>query len=200
MAFEAKLAGGAGFTMALAPLADWNNFYVITGSSAGGLTGLTFVVIALAADARHVSPVGLHTFITPTIAHFGTVLALAAFLCVPHQTLLSTGIGLGTGGLAGAIYIGWITANFHHNLGKYEPVWEDWTWNVILPGVAYGGLVAMGLLIRSYPDGALYGAAAASLLLLLIGIHNAWDLAVWMTLRKQDEPDARRDPGTTPEN
>jgi hypothetical protein len=61
-------------------------------------------------------------------------------------------------------------------------------------------LVAIGLLIRSYPDGALYGAAAASLLLLLIGIHNAWDLAVWMTLRKQDEPDARRDPGTTLEN
>jgi hypothetical protein len=38
------------------------------------------------------------------------------------------------------------------------------------------------------------------LLLLLIGIRNAWDLAVWMTLRKQDEPEADRDPGTTLEN
>ena len=27
-------------------LAGWENFYVITGSAAGGLTGLTFVVIA----------------------------------------------------------------------------------------------------------------------------------------------------------
>src|ERR1700734_4113195 len=115
MAFEAKLAGGAGFTMALAPLADWNNFYVITGSSAGGLTGITFVVIALAAGVRRVNPIGLHTFITPTIAHFGAVLALAAFLCAPHQTLFSTGIGLGTEGLAGAIYIGWITAHVHHH-------------------------------------------------------------------------------------
>ena len=44
------------------------------------------------------------------------------------------------------------------------------------------------------------GAAAASLLLLLIGIHNAWDLAVWMTLRKQDDPDAPRAPGTTIED
>jgi hypothetical protein len=200
MAFQAKPAGGGGLTMALAPLADWNNFYVITGSSAGGLTGLTFVVIALAADARRVNPVGLHTFVTPTIAHFGAVLALAAFLCAPHQTLLSTGIGLGTEGVAGASYIVWITANFHHSLGKYEPVWEDWTWNVILPGVAYGALLAMGLLIRSYPDGALYGAAAVSLLLLLIGIHNAWDLAVWMTLRKRDDPDALREPGTAIED
>jgi hypothetical protein len=40
--------------MTFAPLADWNNFYVIAGSSAGGLTGLTFVVIALAADVQRV--------------------------------------------------------------------------------------------------------------------------------------------------
>ena len=33
------------------PLEAWANFYVIVGSSAGGLTGLTFVVIALVADA-----------------------------------------------------------------------------------------------------------------------------------------------------
>jgi len=28
-------------------LTGWENFYVIVGSSAGGLTGITFVVIAL---------------------------------------------------------------------------------------------------------------------------------------------------------
>ena len=37
--------------MATSLLAEWDNFYVIAGSSAGGLTGLTFVVIALASDA-----------------------------------------------------------------------------------------------------------------------------------------------------
>jgi hypothetical protein len=31
------------------PLAGWDNFYVIAGSSAAGLTGLTFIVISLAA-------------------------------------------------------------------------------------------------------------------------------------------------------
>ena len=38
--------------MAPSLLADWANFYVITGSAAAGLTGLTFVVIALASDAQ----------------------------------------------------------------------------------------------------------------------------------------------------
>jgi hypothetical protein len=199
-AFRPGLLGEARFTMALAPLGDWGNFYVITGSSAGGLIGLTFVVIALAAEARRVDPVGLHTFVTPTIAHFGSVLGLAAFLSAPHQTFLSAGIGLGTGGVAGLIYVGWVTANFHGNLGKYEPVWEDWIWYVILPAVAYSALLAMGLLIRLRPDGALGGVAAASLLLLLIGIHNAWDIAVWMTLRKQDEGNAPADPRSTPKD
>ena len=40
--------------MALALLADWDNFYVIAGGAAGGLTGLTFVVIALATDSQRV--------------------------------------------------------------------------------------------------------------------------------------------------
>src|SRR5271156_6474463 len=112
--------------MALAQLADWANFYVIPGSAAAGLTGLTFVVIALAREARRVDPVGLNTFITPTIVHFGTVLALAAFMCVPHQTTFSMALGLGAAGIGGLAYTGWITANVHHKLGKYVPVWEDW--------------------------------------------------------------------------
>ncbi len=58
-------------------LSAWGNFYVIIGSSAAALTGLTFVVIALAADARRLTPRGLRAFVTPTIVHFGTVLALA---------------------------------------------------------------------------------------------------------------------------
>ena len=40
-------------TEALAnPLAAWESFYVIVGSSAAALTGLQFVVITLAADTK----------------------------------------------------------------------------------------------------------------------------------------------------
>jgi hypothetical protein len=175
-----------GLAMAFASLADWNNFYVITGSSAAGLTGLTFVVIALAADARRVNPTGLRSFVTPTIVHFGAVLALAAFLCVPRQSLLSASLGLSGTGIAGLVYIGIIAANLHHKLNDYVPAREDWLCHVILPGAAYALLLAASFLIWRHPDPSLYGVAAASMLLLLVGIHNAWDIAVWMTLRKQD--------------
>src|ERR1700729_3392522 len=98
--------GGGGRTMALAVLADWTNFYVITGSAAAGLTGLTFVVIALASDNQRASEVGLRAFVTPTIFHFGAVLALAAFLSMPHMSVTVLSIGFGAAGMAGLIYVG----------------------------------------------------------------------------------------------
>ena len=173
--------------MALTQLADWANFYVIMGSAAAALTGLTFVVIALASDAGRVNAVGLNTFITPTIVHFGTVLAMAAYMCVPHQTALRLAVGMGAVGIGGLAYTARITVNVHHNLGKYVAVWEDWLWNAILPCLSYGALCAAAVLVERHLEGALDGTGGASLMLLFIGIHNAWDIAVWMSLRKHDE-------------
>jgi hypothetical protein len=176
--------------MDASPLAGWENFYVIVGSSAGGLTGLTFVVIALVRDLGRVNPAGLHTFVTPTIVHFGAVLALAAFLSMPHQHLSSLSAGSGIAGLAGVIYTSFITVNMHRQrkTKAYVPVLEDWIWNVILPAVVSGGLLTVAVLIWYRPAPALFALATLSLMLLFIGIHNAWDIAVWMTTRKRDSP------------
>jgi hypothetical protein len=34
----------------------------------------------------------------------------------------------------------------------------------------------------------MYGVAAAVVLLMIIGIHNAWDIAVWNTIRRPANP------------
>jgi hypothetical protein len=169
-------------------LAGWDNFYVIAGSSAGGLTGLTFVVIALAADTKQVSPRGLRVYVTPTIVHFGVVLALAAYLSMPHQRLWSLSLGFGAAGIFGLLYVGFIAANIGRISATYIPVIEDWLWNVILPAMVYGTLLAVAFLIRRRLEECLYAAAAASVLLMFIGIHNAWDIAAWNSIRKNDAP------------
>jgi hypothetical protein len=175
--------------MDTAPLAGWENFYVIVGSAAGGLTGLTFVVIALVRDASGVRPMGVRAFVTPTILHFCGVLALCAFLSMPHQRLLSLSAGLTLGGAAGVLY-GLATAAAMPRQGsKYVAVREDWVWNVILPTLVYACLFCMGLLIWHRPGETLFGVASLSLLLLFIGIHNAWDIAIFMALQKKgDDP------------
>lgn len=176
------------------PLAGWENFYVIAGSSAAGLTGLTFIVITLAAEAHRVNAKGLRTFITPTIVHFAAVLGAAAFLSMPRQGVLSLSVGCGIAGALGLIYIGLIAVDIRRIGSVYVPVREDWIWNVILPAVAYGSLLAVALLIWCSPAPSMYALAAALVLLMLVGIHNAWDIAVWNSLRRQD--DGPKDTGT----
>jgi hypothetical protein len=169
-------------------LEGWDSFYVITGSSAAGLTGLTFVVIALAADARRANLHAVRVYVTPTIVHFSTVLGLAAYLSMPHPVLLGLSLAFGAAGLAGLGYIAFIGANIGRVSGDYVPVLEDWTWHVMLPAIAYGALLAAACSIWSRLNLSLYGIAAASLLLLFIGIHNAWDIAVWQSVHKKDDP------------
>jgi hypothetical protein len=70
-------------------LSEWENFYVIVGSSAGALIGLQFVVITLIAAM----PIGRGTaqagaaFSTPNVVHFGAVLLLAGILSAPWHEI-----------------------------------------------------------------------------------------------------------------
>jgi hypothetical protein len=173
--------------MALSALSDWANFYVIIASAAAGLTGLTFVVIALAANRSGMTTAGMRAFVTPTIVHFGTVLGLAAFLSVPRQNVMSLSFGFGAAGVAGLVY-GGVAALSMRRLGSiYVPVGEDWLWHVTLPTLVYGALLAMAFLTRRWMEQSLYGVAAVSMLLLFIGIHNAWDVAVSISVNRKQE-------------
>ncbi|MGH7583970.1 MAG: hypothetical protein ACREL5_12160, partial [Gemmatimonadales bacterium] len=66
----------------------------------------------------------------------------------------------------------------------YQPVLEDWIWHSWLPFVSYGAVAAAGILLASHPHPALFVIGGAALLLLFIGIHNAWDTVTFMALRR----------------
>lgn len=158
-------------------LAEWDSFYVIIGSAAGGLIGLQFVVITLLAEK--VPPKAAEAnaaFSTPTIIHFGAVLFLAAMLRAPWPTLWGPVVVGTVAGLLGVIYE-LITVKRMRSQKAYDPVFEDWLFHAWLPIVAYLTLIASALLTYSHSKYSLFGIGAAALLLLFIGIHNAWDAA-----------------------
>jgi hypothetical protein len=75
-------------------------------------------------------------------------------------------------------------------------VLEDWIWHAALPLVAYAGLaVASGMLLRLAGD-ALFLIGAVALLLLFIGIHNAWDTVTYLAIGKAQGSDHPRDSAT----
>ncbi len=151
-------------------LEGWDNFYVILGSAAAALIGLTFVVIALLSDTRRANPAGLQGYITPTIVHFGCVLVVALYLSVPGQTRRSLCIGLALAGTGTLIYSAAIAFNVRRFAEHYSPVLEDWVWHVILPTIAYATLLGVALLLWYRLQPSLYGLAAALTLLLVIGL------------------------------
>jgi hypothetical protein len=167
----------------------WESFYIIVGSSAGALTGLQFVVMTLIADVvkRPQSP-AIAAFGTPTIFHFCAALVVSALLSAPWSSLPSAGLAVAACGLSGVVYTA-IVVKRARRQREYQPVLEDWIWHLILPFVGYAGLLVAGLLLGKSAGPALDLIAGASLLLVLIGIHNAWDAVTYIALTHRKERD-----------
>jgi hypothetical protein len=167
------------------PLAEWESFYVIVGTSAAALTGLMFVVIAVVADAgpRAATPRGIATFVTPTIVHFCAALLISAILSAPWPRHLDVQIALGLTGLAGFIYSLDVLRGVP-KITNYTMVLEDWLWHVLFPLLAYGATVGAALSFEYQTVFALFLFGGASVLLVFIGIHNAWDTVTHLTMQR----------------
>jgi hypothetical protein len=172
----------------LSPLEGWQNFYLIVGSAAAALTGVQFVVIALVADIsrRNKSSDSVHAFGTPTVVHFCVVLLISAIVAVPWPALSSASLAISVCGAAGIVYV-FIVLRRARRQTRYAPVLEDWVWHTVLPLVAYASLMGASFALAHGGATRLFVIAAASLLLLFIGIHNAWDSATYMVLERSEE-------------
>lgn len=162
------------------PLAGWESFYVILGSSAAALTGLQFVVMALVADMpRAGSMHDIATYGTPSVVHFCSALLVSAILSAPWPDLEAVHIPLVLTAAAGLVYMVVIIRRARAR-GQYQPVLEDWIWHTMLPFIAYAAVCGAALKLQNHPTGALFLIGGATLLLVFIGIHNAWDTVVWI--------------------
>jgi hypothetical protein len=174
------------------PLAAWESFYVIVGSSGGALTGLQFVVMALVADSEmERSLQEVEAFGTPTVVHFCAVLFIAAVLSAPWPSLASAGFALMACGIAGVAYVVLVAVRARRTT-RYQPVLEDWVWHVFLPLVAYASVLVGAVELSRAASPSLFVITGAALLL-FIGIHNAWDTVTWVAVerRQPDDPAAR---------
>lgn len=173
-------------------LDGWENFYVIVGSSAGALIGLQFVVMTLLADmpiAQSNAQAG-QTFGTPNVIHFGVVLFLSAVFTAPWDGITIVATLCGLIGLTGMVYAA-VVARRMRSQTTYQAVFEDWLFHVLFPLTAYTMLALSACVAWSHVRPALFVLGAAVLLLLFIGIRNAWDTVtyhVFVTRRKQQEP------------
>jgi hypothetical protein len=176
----------------MSELAKWDSFYVILGSAAGALIGLQFVVVTLIAERPplRAEEAGA-AFATPTIVHFGTVLLLSALVRAPWETITIAAALWGLMGFGGVAYTV-IVARRIRKQGVYQPGFEDWLFHAVLPLAAYAMLAPSAFAASSHAREALFGVGAAALLLLFIGIHNAWDSVAYHVFVNRKNPKAEQ--------
>jgi hypothetical protein len=182
----------------MSELAQWSNFYVIVGAAAGALIGLQFVVMTLLAERPPVDAAAAGAaFGSPTIVHFGVALLLSALLNAPWRTIETAAALWGLMGVAGLVYAA-VVARRMRTQGAYRPELGDWVFYIALPSAAYAILALSPFAAASHTRGALSGVGAAALLLLFIGIRNAWDSVTYHVLVSQSSTSAgrRRDDGS----
>src|SRR5438128_3144675 len=157
----------------VSPLARWESFYVIVGSSAAALTGLQFVVITLMSEGtRPTGPATIRAFGTPTIVHFCAVLLVSAIVSAPWTVVSNAGAALAACGLLGLAYAVLVVRTAARQT-LYKPVLEDWVWHGVLPIVAYGSLLVASVVARRDPATALFAIGGSARRLAFIGIHKA---------------------------
>jgi hypothetical protein len=171
-------------------LAEWDSFYLIVGGAAGALIGLQFVVMTLLADRDidRKSQAG-HAFATPTITQFTAALLLSALVRMPFKTISPIGSLWGVIGIVGIFYTAIVIRRIAIQ-NDYKPVFEDWLFHAILPLIAYIALTVAAFTTGGSDNGtALFTAGGVTLLLLVIGIHNAWDTTTYsvFNLPKPDD-------------
>ena len=173
----------------MTPFAGWENFYVIVGSSAGALIGLQFVVITLIAARPavrgDVQKAG-QAFATPSVVHFAVVLMLSAIVCAPWTGIEPVAAIWGLMGLGGVAYIAVITRRLRLQT-LYRPVFEDWLFHSMLPLGAYVLLAVAAWIVRDDVRVGLFLLGGAVLLMLFIGIHNAWDAVTYHVFSRKPD-------------
>ena len=105
------------------------------------------------------------------------MLLLSAIASAPWKEIIIVSFLWGLVGVCGVVYV--VVARRMRIQSAYQPVFEDWLFHVLLPIAAYVVLAISAYAAHSYARPALFHVGAAALLLLFVGIHNAWDAIMY---------------------
>jgi hypothetical protein len=173
------------------PLADavaaWYGFYSVLGESAATMVGLLFVAASVGASRfAGTRASARRMFLSSSVVHFSGILAISLIAMAPLGVWGICGTLVITAGVLGLGYyiLAWGGA-VSDGLSKRID-WEDTTWYAILPILGYLLETTSGILITLHLSCALPVLAATAGFLMIIGIHNAWDITVWSISRPSE--------------
>ncbi len=163
-------------------LDGWHEFYELLGTAAAALLALLFVAASIGASVLTYDRAGpTRTYLSPVVFHYSNILFLSLLALIPTLTPLIFGLIILIAAAGSLIYSIFI---FVRLLTDGIADFSDRIAYGAVPIASYGaGVVAACLLLTHRITVSLDVIAAASLILLLVNIRNAWDLLIALARR-----------------
>ena len=165
----------------------WGEFYSMVGQAAATLIGLMFVIVTLGAALggvlrRKASESAVPLLVTPTLVHFGAILFIATVALVPQGSDVAVLIALLACGLAGLAYVAIVGSRiFSGRSALMDP--SDIGAHVAyvpVPAIAYLLIVVSSITALAGWGHSSLAVGAGVVLLLAVGIRNAWGMALFL--------------------
>ncbi len=168
-----------------AALARWHDVYMLLGTAAATMVGLLFVAASVGASVFSGNrPAGLRFFVSATVVNFTVILIACLIGLSPVEGWRTFGALIALVGLFGLGYyaLAWREVAREKILDKVDL--EDRAWYGVLPVVGHTIEAAAGVALALSKTEGLDVLALAQALLLVVGIHNAWDITIWVVGKK----------------
>lgn len=170
-------------------LEQWHEFFILSGTAGVTLTGVLFIVISLGPSIiADENATGVRAFISPNVVYFTTVFVISNTLLAPELPRSLIGWLLCVGAVLSMFYLWSVRGPQRWRENGLPRI--DLVWYVVLPYLAYALILVAGIGLLRDDSRALATIAAAMVFMLVIGIRNAWDLAVWIPLQERN-PDRK---------
>jgi hypothetical protein len=164
-------------------LQAWHDFFLLTGTAAATLLGLVFVAASIAAaipnDKLGDPDINGPLWVVPIVYAFLRVLIVSAVGVIPGQSWHGFGVVLSVLAVfdLGRIVRTTLQARQFHR-SREKLTLGDWGWYVVYPS---GASLLLGAIGWNLPLACL---PVGMLVHLVVGVHNAWELAAWLATRQ----------------
>ena len=169
-------------------MAHWHEFYTLLGTASATLVGLLFVAATVSSgvfSSNRRAP--LRVFLSATLVHFSGILAVCLIVLAPLQSWLQFGLLILGCGIFGLVYCGLIWRDTVRDSRLIAAIdLEDRIWYLFVPVAGYLLETATGVALALRLDAGSTAVVFAVGILMVAGIHNAWDITIWIITRPRD--------------